>query len=168
MEILPYTPLVCFLGCLAAFWWLRLRLPKIPHSISSTAYQSRAIFTEYCLFNCTFLIAYGVWRIVVYPVDSLDDFTTMMAALGLPWLAYFWDYKGKHFVAHYLIAALIFWGLAYTVTQWWYWIMALGFVVFVLASKRYRIFWAEAVVLHMIVLYQIVINYIQYPIFGDR
>ncbi len=157
-QVYPWVPFVTLMGCLLAFWWLRYKLPSLPHSISATAYVSRNIFTEFCLINGVCLGLLYAWESANYAND-LGMFAMLVAALLLPWLARFWDFWGKHKIQHYALAILIFGGLAYwTGKLWWVPIVIAG-TSYVL-SEKYKIFWAEAVLLHLIIFSRIYAYYL--------
>ncbi len=160
VETFPWIPFVCLMGILASFWWLRLKIKRVVHSISYTAYESRVLFHEYCAFNVLFLTIFMVWELYNYALSGWDDVMLPIAIIGLAWLPRFWDYKDKHRWQHYAIAIPIFGSLAYWSGALW-WAVALLSVVSLLASnKKYNILWMEGVLIHAIVFYRLYLYYL--------
>ena len=159
VEKFPWLPFVCLLGCLAAFWWLRYKIPKVPHSISATAYDRRSLFTEYCLMSSNFLSVLVLWEFINY-TDDIELFGAFVSAQLLPWLARFWDFMGRHRVQHYILALLIFIPLIYWSGGLWWLVALMGVISFIGSRKKYKIFWTEAVILHLIIAYRLYLYYI--------
>ncbi len=158
-QAYPWVPFFCLLGNLLSFWWLRYKLPAIPHSISATAYKNRVLFKEFCLINSSFLgVLYG-WESANFSND-LGMFLMLMAALLLPWLGRFWNYEENHRWQHYIIAAFIFGGLGYWSGRLWWVILLAAAISYILSNRQYKIFWSEAVMFHLIILSRIYAYYL--------
>ncbi len=161
VETLPWIPAFCLTGILLSFWWLRLKIQRVVHSISYTAYESRVIFHEYCAFNLTFLVIFTVWELYNYALSGWDDVMLPIAIIGLAWLPRFWDYKGDHKWQHYGIAIPIFGSLAYWSGDFWWMVIILAAISFIASNKKYNILWMEGVMIHLIVFQRLWLYYIK-------
>ncbi len=147
---LPWIPFVCLMGCLISFWWLRYHIKVVPHSISATAYINKTLFIEFCLINSISLGLLYAWESANFANDW-GMFAMLFSALLLPWLARFWNYKGWHKIPHFSLAIIIFGCLSYWVGRWWYLPLIVGALSGLISNKKYKIFWAEFALYHVII-----------------